>query len=433
MTTRRARFLMLLANVWFIACAALGTRLAFAWHQQSHIPHEALASVPFENEAGNIAFALSEGHGFANLFRRETGPTAWLAPVYPGVLSLIFRVFGAFTLASFCAAVLVNVFLSAAATFPLYAIARRVAGQGVAVASAWAWAVLPAGILMPFEWIWDTPLSVLLSVALVWATLRVAESKRHAAWGAYGVLWALALLTNPVLGIGLPVLVAWAALRVRLLAARSWSLPVACVAVLFLCCLPWTLRNYRQFQRFIPIRSSLPFELWIGNNDIFDEHEVHGIRRITRYEEIRRYGQLGETAYLDEKSQMARSFIRQKPALFLKLTEGRVLATWSGTEHPVADFRGTDSLLVRTVIGVNFVLTLGTLSGTLLLLLRMNRFALPLAVFPVLYPLIYYVTHTSLRYRHPIDPMLILLTVFAAAYSFQVFRPGSLERLHKTI
>ncbi len=35
----------------------------------------------------------------------------------------------------------------------------------------------------------------------------------------------------------------------------------------------------------------------------------------------------------------------------------------------------------------------------------------------MLYPLVYYVTHTSLRYRHPIDPILILLTVVAIAAS----------------
>ena len=41
---------------------------------------------------------------------------------------------------------------------------------------------------------------------------------------------------------------------------------------------------------------------------------------------------------------------------------------------------------------------------------------LPLLAFPVLYPLIYYVTHSSLRYRHPIDPFLLLLTVLALRF-----------------
>src|SRR5499427_5393107 len=122
------RLLLVLTSVWLIAFAALTTRLLFAWNQQGKIPHPALSTVPFDQETGNIALSLSEGHGYSNLFRKDTGPTAWLAPVYPVLLFGIFRFFGAMTLASFFAAVLLNAIFSAAATFPLYAIARRVAG-----------------------------------------------------------------------------------------------------------------------------------------------------------------------------------------------------------------------------------------------------------------------------------------------------------------
>src|SRR5215469_3966808 len=125
MSTASSRVLLVLVNVWFIAFAALAVRLTFAWNQQSKIPHQALATVPFDQESGNIALALSAGHGYANLFRRDTGPTAWLAPLYPVLLSLIFRVFGPLTLSSFFAAVLLNALCSAAATIPLYATARR--------------------------------------------------------------------------------------------------------------------------------------------------------------------------------------------------------------------------------------------------------------------------------------------------------------------
>src|SRR5215831_6411287 len=196
--------LIIITSVWFIAFAALVTRLGFAWNQETKIPHSALATVPFSQETGNIALVLSQGHGYANLFRKDTGPTAWLAPVYPVLLFLIFRFFGPLTLASFLVAVLLNAIFSAAATFPLYAIARRTAGIPVAAAAAWAWVVLPAGMVMPFEWIWDTSLSVLLLITLVWATLQLAASPARSRWIAYGLLWVLALLANPALGSGLP-------------------------------------------------------------------------------------------------------------------------------------------------------------------------------------------------------------------------------------
>src|SRR5215475_3724043 len=149
---RANRFFLVLTSVWFIAFAALTARLLFAWDQQRKIPHSVLATVPFDQEAGNIALSLSEGNGYGNLFRKNTGPTAWLAPAYPFLLFLIFRLFGTFTIASFFAAVLANAVFSAAATFPLFAVARRLAGDPVARAAAWAWAIFPPAVLMPFEW-----------------------------------------------------------------------------------------------------------------------------------------------------------------------------------------------------------------------------------------------------------------------------------------
>jgi Dolichyl-phosphate-mannose-protein mannosyltransferase len=422
--TRPNRLPLLLTSVWFIAFAALSTRVLFAWNQQGKIPHTALASVPFDQETGNIALSLSEGHGYGNLFRKDTGPTAWLAPVYPFLLFLIFRFFGAMTFASFFAAVLLNAVFSAAATFPFFAVARRAAGIPAAAVSAWIWVFLPAGILMPFEWIWDTSLSVLLAASLVWATFEAAESRKRSRWLAYGLLWAFALLTNPALGIALPFLFLWAISRRGFLGKRSWTTPAASLALIALCCLPWTLRNYHHFHRLIPIRSSLPFELWIGNNDIFDPSAVRGIQRITRYEETRRYAQLGESRYLDEKALLARSFIQEKPVLFAKLIGRRITATWFGTEHPYDDFRRTDSLLVRTVLLINLLLTAGTFAGTCWLLAKKQSLTLPLIVFPLFYPAIYYVTHTSLRYRHPIDPFLVLLTVLSVACAVRAFRPA---------
>jgi Dolichyl-phosphate-mannose-protein mannosyltransferase len=416
------RIVLLSASVWLIAAVAFAARAAFIWNQQRRIPHNVLATVPFEQEAGNIALSLSEGSGYGNLFRKNTGPTAWLAPAYPFFLSLIFRSFGTLTLASFLAAVLLNAALSAAATFPLFAIARRLAGVREARAAAWAWAVLPSGVLMPFEWIWDTSLSVLLAVVLVWSTLRLAETSRLLAWSGYGLLWGTALLVNPVLGAGLPFLAAWAFVRRRAASGASWRLPAAAAAVALLCCLPWTLRNYARFHRLIPVRSSLPFELWIGNNDIFDEHAVSGPRRITRFEETRRYAQMGESAFLDEKSRLAWRFIREKPGLFLRLTGRRLAATWLGTEHPYRAFLAAPSFLLGAILGINLLLTLGTALGVGIALFRRLPAAWPAAVFPIFYPLVFYLTHTSLRYRHPVDPLLVVWTVFAAAVALRALR-----------
>jgi ABC-type Fe3+-siderophore transport system permease subunit len=55
----------------------------------------------------------------------------------------------------------------------------------------------------------------------------------------------------------------------------------------------------------------------------------------------------------------------------------------------------------------------GALLGVIVVFVRRNVYAVPLAAFPVVFPVLYYVTHTSLRYRHPIDPVVMLLAALA--------------------
>lgn len=416
--SRKHRILSLVMSVWFIAAAALGARLAFLWDQQRKIPHDVLATVPFLQESGNIATALAEGRGFANLYRQNTGPTAWLAPAYPFLLSLIFRAFGTSTLASFFVAVFLNAIFSASATFPLYASAAKFLRPAGAAMVAWAWVILPAGVMMPFEWIWDTSLSVLLATALLWFTLELSESPSQRLWLGYGLCWALALLTNPSLGAALPFLFGWAVLRARRMQRFPWMWPVAAILLICVGCLPWMARNYATFHRWIPIRSNLPLALWNANNDIFDEHAAHGIQRISAYEQVRRYAQLGETHYLAEKWAQASDFIRKHPGLYVRLTGRRIVSTWTGTEHPFRDFARADSAVVRAVLLSNFLLTAGALLGLVLLLRTRHRLALPLACFPVIFPVVYYLTISSLRYRHPIDPLILLLGGFGIAACF---------------
>jgi 4-amino-4-deoxy-L-arabinose transferase-like glycosyltransferase len=406
------KFSRVLTSIILITLIAFSLRMMFLVHEARLAPSEALAVVPFQNEAGNIAFSLSQGNGFCCLFRESTGPTAWLAPVYPLLLATIFKIFGAFTVRAFYAAAVLNCIFSGLVCIPLFYLAKRIAGLFPAAIAAWVWALLPSGIIIPFEWVWDTSLSALLAVTILWATLRLAESSRLADAAWYGLLWGFSLLTNPALGSAFPFLLGWMAIRQYRTRTLHLAVPILSLAMAVVCCIPWIIHNYIKFQRIIPLRSNFSFELWLGNNEIFDEHSS-GINRITRFEEVHRYNQLGESAFLDEKSQQARSFIQQHPALFLKLTSRRIIATWLGTENPLHDFLHADSFFVRYIFLCNALLLLGLLVGSFRLAINRSPFLFPLVVFPLIFPLVYYVTHTSLRYRHPLDPVMALFVALA--------------------
>src|SRR3984885_7492839 len=51
----------------------------------------------FGGEAGRIARSIALGEGFSNPLFGQTGPTAWLSPVFPYLLAGIFKVFGIYS------------------------------------------------------------------------------------------------------------------------------------------------------------------------------------------------------------------------------------------------------------------------------------------------------------------------------------------------
>jgi Dolichyl-phosphate-mannose-protein mannosyltransferase len=419
----RQRLVGVVTSVVVIVIVALGVRLAFAWDQARKIPREALATAPFEQETGSIAHALVTGKGFSNPFLKDTGPTAWLTPVYPLLVAATFKIFGVFTLSSFFFLVFFNAICSSAVCVPLYYAGKRVASVGTGALAAWLWAVFPSAVMMPFEWIWDTSLTAFLAAALLWATLELAEREPLISnWLLYALLWGFTLMVNPSVGSLLPFLLCWAAYRSRKLrTARSgWATPLLsflakpalAAGVAILCCVPWTVRNYVVFHRPVPLRSNFPLELYIGNNENYDDKRPRWPPPISKERETVRYFRMGETAFMDEEMRKAKLFIRSHPRIALELFGDRFVAFWAGVANPVQVFPKAE-LLVQALIVCATLSGVGALVGAVILVLRKNPYAFPLAVGPVVFPVVYYVTHTSVRYRHPIDPVVLLLTAIA--------------------
>jgi 4-amino-4-deoxy-L-arabinose transferase-like glycosyltransferase len=401
-------------SLTLIVIVALALRIAFAWSYQAHLPHRALSVIPFLFESGNIAHSIATGGGFASPFRVNTGPTAWMTPVYPYLLAAAMKLFGPYTFASWVAAVAVNIAFSCLVCIPLYFAARKIGGPGLAAGAAWLWAIFPNAIQMTYESLWDTSVSAFIATTLFWATLRVAQSRTLRACILYGLLWGLALMTNASLLSTLPFLAGWAAWRRRRLQGL-----MAAVLVAAICCVPWTIRNWEVFHALIPLRSVLGLQLWCGNNPqakvvwLGDQHPIHDQAERDRYVEM------GEIAYMREKERNAIAYMATHPTHEIQLITGRFVSIWTaGTPTPIADFLRTRSAWFRYVLLFNIAVAFGTLAGLVILFVRRSPFAFPAAVYPVVFPWAYYLTLALPRYRHPIEPVLLLLSAIAIQAMF---------------
>ncbi len=400
----------------FTIVLAVALRLGFAWiYIRSHSAR-ALGTIPFLFEPGNIAYSIAAGHGFGSPFRVETGPTAWMTPVYPLLLAAIFRVFGTYTLAAFEAPAALNIAFSALTCVPIFLAAKSVAGTGAALTAAFLWAIFPNAILLPYESLFDASLSALLAATILWATLEVAESQRTLDWCGYGLLWGVALMTNAALISLLPFLLGWAEYRAYRNERFSFGKPALAAGLIVLCCLPWTVRNYRVFHAFVPLRSVGGLALWLGNNDQAQTLTPGRLHPISNQAERQKYVEMGEIAYIREKQSEAIDYILSHPAIEAHLIGERFIAIWTGgSTNPVRDLLTFRNARFYWVVLFNLFTALGAVAGIVILWRRHSPYFFPLAVFPLIFPLIYYMALAPPRYRHPIDPALLSLCAIAMA------------------
>jgi hypothetical protein len=100
----------------------------------------------------------------------------------------------------------------------------------------------------------------------------------------------------------------------------------------------------------------------------------------------------------------------------LNFTLHRFSNNWIGLDQPPAEIWNHVPLQVKLIIFGDSIFPLLALMGVLFAYRSHNEAAGPLASVMLFFPLIFYITHSSSRYRHPIDPVMLVLAVYAVAY-----------------
>jgi 4-amino-4-deoxy-L-arabinose transferase-like glycosyltransferase len=360
-------------------------------------------------EMGRLARSIAEGQGFSSPTDLPTGPSAWAAPLYPYILAGVFRLFGVYSPLSAWMILAFNSIFAALTCFTLYRIAERIYGIGVARATAWTWAVFPYAIYWPVRVVWETSLTTfLLSLALL-LTLRMAdEPPRPRMWILFGLLWGVIALTNTAVMSMLPFCLLW--LLYQLPRKPQQFIGAAlCILTAALVVSPWLVRNYQVFGRFIFLRDNLPLEMYEANNDqsagLWTRNEHPG----NNPEAMRRFQELGELGFMAEKRQEVRQFIREHPGRFLWFTIERAVYFWIAPPQATI-LAGYDLMISRHT---NFLLgAVFAFAGLWLTIRNRIRGAFLLACFLLIYPLPYYLVMPFVRYKHPIEPEMIMLIVY---------------------
>ena len=341
-----------------------------------------------QNEPSHIAAALASGLGFSSPYAGvPPAPTAQQPPLYPLIVAVIFRIFGVFTTQSAWAVVGLNILAGGITAVLIYRLGRVHFGKTVGIVAAWLW-VLP--------WMYESrAFSVSCSnsylAALGFTALLLLLSdvmKSDWSWIALGSFCgALVLLQTAFLAV-------FVIYGVCLVLAKQRKSHILMAALALLAVLvPWTVRNYTVFGRLIPIRDNFGLELWLGNRP--------GMQGTVDYSgdfpdhDPTRYSRMGEMKFMDTKFREATQYILGNPAAFVSRFFRRMVEFWY-FPYPfewivlsVLSWAGASSVWKTHQNSWLFIVPLFT------------------------YPLVFCVTHLFANYRHPIDPIIILLAAYA--------------------
>jgi 4-amino-4-deoxy-L-arabinose transferase-like glycosyltransferase len=400
MTNRRNRLLWIVIVSFTIQVAALATFHLYRFRTEDR--HFA-----YGWEMGRIGQAIALGQGFASPYGGSTGPTAWEPPLYPFLIGGVFKLFGIYSNASAVALLSINSLFTALNCIPIFFIARRVFGEKVALWSAWTWALLPYAMYWSLHWVWDTTFAPLLLSMIFLVALELEQWPGWKGWGMFGVLWGVTALSNPSMLSFLPFSGLWAWHRRRKRGIPSVGGVALASLIFFVTISPWVVRNYVTFGKLMFIRDDFGYELRLGNGPSADGRLMAYLQPNLNVLELQTYTRLGEQAYEERCRRMAFQWIREHPKRFAEISLKRFFFYWDNT------VKDTNSLSPVDFRNSGFLATSVLALWGIGLAVRQKKPGAWLFLWLVLvFPTVYYFVYPGARYRHPIEPELLIAAVF---------------------
>ena len=253
----------------------------------------------------------------------------------------------------------------------------------------------------------EAALIALMAVIAMWCSaefLALKHPKPAHALGT-GIVWGLTILAAPALGLVFACIVAWLLIERRFLGGSL----ILAAGILVLA--PWLIRDRIELGGWIPIRDSLWLELRVSNDDraVADPSanaESGGMQLyhpLFSLAEARRIEQYGELREYDRLRRDTIRWVEQHPSRFAELTAQRFINFWMplGTSRIQQLYR----LLLYVLAGIGLVFLYGA---------DKQLFALAF-LFPIVYPLPYYLTQSYSRYAYPMEWLVTLLAAYAIA------------------
>jgi hypothetical protein len=391
-------------------------------------------------------FSFAEDHWPAT---RGGEPTAHWSFLYTLFLAAVYKVFGFYPIiARVIQAVIVGVFH----IWFIFKIGQRMFGTKVGLLTAFLSSIYIyffyyAGGLVTESFfitgiLWTIDASGRLYDGYEQQINQFTKKKLWRHWLELGLAIGVTILFRQTFLLFLPVLFLWlwwntpgyrtnSFLGFIKLRIANWSVILGMVLstlILLLMIVPWTIRNYRAFDTFVLLNTNAGFAFFWGN------HPIHGSKFIPILPKTYpSYQDLIPQEYLSlNEGKLDRALLQEGIRIVIEDPVRYLILSLTRVEEYFKFWPSKDSALISNISRVGsfglllpfmIVGVLGTVSKMRDPTRFQNRqFAILLFLFIGFYSLLHFLSWTLIRYRLPVDSLLIIFSVLGIINIYNCLR-----------
>lgn len=339
---------------------------------------------------------------------KANAPQSYFSATISLCLAAIYSVFGYYPLV----ARIITALLSTLVVRMIYLLAQHLFNEKVALLSALIAAGYAYLVFYGITLVTETPFILCILTALYLA-YQIVQSPSWSKWGALGLVLAIGVLFRMGVIFFVPILLGWVALQ----QPQKRLVVLLPMALIFLAILPFTLRNYYVWGRFLLLESQFGHVFWNGNHP---DHQgnFHPYRVFPIPSDV--LASQNDAEITNRLLWMGIRNVLNDPGHFILLTIGRLREFFKF--WPTSD----STLLANLLRAFSFGIMWPFVVAGLLLSRKQWRELTPLWLFMLIHTGVHSISWTMIRYRIPLDAVLIPFAASALLAIFERFRRVSI-------